>query len=352
MKALRATLSAILLFMPLSLLAADLPQGYVVGWGVNALYGCDGVRSPDDSAGVVTMQGHALSNAVAITAGYGKFALLSDGTVFGWGNNVDGNAIGSSSKTEATNGLVRINGNILSNVVAISAGCLALKSDGTVVGWGLNSDANFIAGLSNIVAIQPDLALKGDGTLVSWGLSNGEKVVVPEGISNVVAIAQPGWASSSIALKKDGTVVEWHGHRREDQTPVRLSNVVAIAHAEAYNGAGHYLALKSDGTVFGWGINGYKGIATGSPTTNSPYTSSGIVTISGQVLTNVKAIAAGPFFSLVLKNDGTVVAWGDNGAHQTDVPGGLSNVVAIAAGDNYCLAITTNRAVAEKFRHK
>lgn len=133
--------------------------------------------------------------------------------------------------------------------------------------------------------------------------------------------------------------------------PVGLSNVVAIAHAEGFNGGGNYLALKSDGTVVGWGGNRSVGMAIGSPTTNYAYTSSGIVTIGGKVLTNVKAIDVGPLFSLVLKNDGTVIAWGDNGFHQTDVPAGLSNVVAITAGNNFCLAITTNRAVAEKFRH-
>lgn len=84
------TLSAVLLFLAPSLIAADLPQGYVVGWGLNALYGCDGVPSPRNSAGVVTMEGHVLSNAVAITAGYGKFALLSNGSVFGWEEMVTG----------------------------------------------------------------------------------------------------------------------------------------------------------------------------------------------------------------------------------------------------------------------
>jgi hypothetical protein len=36
--------------------------------------------------------------------------------------------------------------------------------------------------------------------------------------------------------------------------------------------------------------------------------------------------------------------------HTTDVPPGLSDVVAIAAGDDFCLAITTNRVVAEGFQ--
>jgi alpha-tubulin suppressor-like RCC1 family protein len=63
------------------------------------------------------------------------------------------------------------------------------------------------------------------------------------------------------------------------------------------------------------------------------------------------AIAASRNFSMVLKKNGTVAAWGDNLWRQRDVPVGLSNVVAIAAGGTFCLAITTNRAVADKFRH-
>jgi alpha-tubulin suppressor-like RCC1 family protein len=48
-------------------------------------------------------------------------------------------------------------------------------------------------------------------------------------------------------------------------------------------------------------------------------------------LSNVVAVAAGGFHSLALKNDGSVVAWGDNTAGQTSVPVGLTNVVAISA---------------------
>jgi alpha-tubulin suppressor-like RCC1 family protein len=352
MKTLCTTISATVLFIAPLMFATDLPQGYVVGWGSHALYGCDGVRSPQDSAGVVTMAGHVLSNAVAITTGSRvSWALLSDGTVFGWGNDGAGRATGVLSDTEATNGLVKINGVVLSNVVAISSSCLALKSDGTVVGWGLQGNAtNILAGLSNIVAIDYCLAIKSNGTIVYWGLSRDETPVVSEVISNVVS-ARPGWAFPGIAIKKDGTVVEWFKNGRENRPPVDLSNVVAVAHAAALNGA-NYLALNSDGTLVGWGGNRSEDRTTNSPTTHYAYTSNGIVTIGGKVLTSVKAIAVGPLVNMALKNDGTVIAWGDNGAHQTDVPAGLSNVVAIAAGDVYCLAITTNRVVAEKFRQK
>jgi hypothetical protein len=39
-----------------------------------------------------------------------------------------------------------------------------------------------------------------------------------------------------------------------------------------------------------------------------------------------------------------------SGLYPVNIPAGLSNVVAIAAGETYRLAITTNAAVAERFR--
>ena len=49
--------------------------------------------------------------------------------------------------------------------------------------------------------------------------------------------------------------------------------------------------------------------------------------------TNVMAVAAGYNHSVALKNDGTLVAWGDNFDGQTNVPVGLTNVgVKLIAG--------------------
>jgi len=56
-------------------------------------------------------------------------------------------------------------------------------------------------------------------------------------------------------------------------------------------------------------------------------------------LADVVAVAAGNYHSLALRSDGTVVAWGDNAKGQTDIPSGLSNVVAIAAGGNQSVAL-------------
>jgi len=65
-------------------------------------------------------------------------------------------------------------------------------------------------------------------------------------------------------------------------------------------------------------------------------------------LSGVIAIAAGYYHSLALKSDGTVVAWGATGVvdyGQADVPAGLSGVTAIAAGGSHSLALKSDGTV-------
>jgi alpha-tubulin suppressor-like RCC1 family protein len=171
---------------------------------------------------------------------------------------------------------------------------------------------------------------------------------LPAGLSNVIAIsASSGISGQDLALKRDGTVVVWNFRQSEVlPTPSELTNVVRVA-----AGWRHNLALTKDGRVFGWGANG-SGQATGVANTNLPYEGSGFVTIAGEMLTNVVEIAAADSYSLVLKADGSILVWGRpcRSTDEWSIPTGLSNVVAIAAGSKFCLAITTNAAVAERFR--
>jgi hypothetical protein len=85
-----------------------------------------------------------------------------------------------------------------------------------------------------------------------------------------------------------------------------------------------------------------EGEATGVPTTAAPYLGSGLVTVNGQVLSNVVSIAAGRW-GLALKRDGSVVSWGGGSGHSMSPPAGLTKVMAIAAGQSFGLAVTTNR---------
>ena len=62
-------------------------------------------------------------------------------------------------------------------------------------------------------------------------------------------------------------------------------------------------------------------------------------------LTNVVAISCGAYHGLALKNDGTVAAWGYNNFGQANVPAGLSNVVAVAGGIQHSVALLANGTV-------
>jgi hypothetical protein len=94
------------------------------------------------------------------------------------------------------------------------------------------------------------------------------------------------------------------------------TNVIAVA-----AGGDHSLALRDDGTVIAWGNNDY-----------------GQVTVPADA-TRIVAIGGGGNHSLALRDDGTVIGWGDDESGQTDVPLNLTNAVAVAAGLNHSLAL-------------
>jgi hypothetical protein len=59
-------------------------------------------------------------------------------------------------------------------------------------------------------------------------------------------------------------------------------------------------------------------------------------------LTDVMAVAAGLEQSMALRSNGLVRVWGRGVNGETNVPTTLSNAVGIAAGVSHCLALTTD----------
>ena len=145
-------------------------------------------------------------------------------------------------------------------------------------------------------------------------------------------------------VNSSGAVVAW-GYNPRLETVAKLHNDLGIATisegssnvAAVAAGGGHALALRSDGTVFAWGQNRY-GQATGTSDSN-PRAVGGLVRIGSNTLSNVMDVATGVGFSLALKSNGTVVAWGNNDSGQTVMPASLSNVIAIAAGTSHAIAL-------------
>jgi sugar lactone lactonase YvrE len=140
----------------------------------------------------------------------------------------------------------------------------------------------------------------------------------PTVVTGVVAVSAGG--ANGAVLRNDGTATVW-GDNTYGQTnlPAGLTNLAGIA-----VGAVHILALRGNGTVVAWGDNSY-----------------GESTVPAG-LSNVIALAASPgYYSLALRNDGTVAAWGNN----SYVPPGLTNAVAIAAGNGGFLALRVDGTV-------
>jgi alpha-tubulin suppressor-like RCC1 family protein len=314
---------------------------------------------------------------IGIAAGnFGSFSLKADGRVFAWGSAI-------LTPTLVLNE---------SDFVAIAAGrdtlvqhSLALKADGRVFAWGSNSSGQLgdgtivnkstpvqVVNESDFVAVAAggahSLALKADGRVYAWGsnavgeLGDGTIVgkVVPTLVlneSDFVAIAAGN--QHSLALKADGRVFAWGRNDfniiLEDENDlsyesvptlvVNESDFVAIAAGNLYS-----LALKADGRVFAWGYNGSGQL--GDDTLDSTLTPVQVVNESDFV-----AIAAGSDHSLALKADGRVYAWGGNfsngrlgdgttiGKSSPVLVVGQSDFMAIAAGFSHSLALKADGRV-------
>ena len=300
-----------------------------------------------DTISASTLQFSQRLSVTAIAAGGNHtIALQEGGTVagWGWGDNIP-------------MGLTGVTG------IATGEGTtLVLKDDGTVATWGSYSNgytceyysgawgqqytdcyvayisAAAPAGLVGVRAIAANwshmVALKLDGTVVAWGNDLYGKTKVPADLTGVIAIAAGG--EHTVALKMDGSVVAW-GDNTYGQAPVP-TNLLAVKGIAA--GLHYTVALKEDGTVAAWGeiSNGY--------TCNKSYCSDvyNPVTVPDG-LSGVTAIAAGPNHIIALKEDGTVVAWGDNRSGQTTVPKDLAGVKAIAAGSSHSVALKQDGTV-------
>src|SRR5262245_3165234 len=116
-------------------------------------------------------------------------------------------------------------------------------------------------------------------------------------VTPVVSRVVASWGDNSFGELGDGTLTG----RPLYGDIAAGSDVIQVA-----TGRTHNLAVRSDGTVTAWGLNDHGALGDGTTTDRStPVQAKGLTGVITQV-------AAGQGFSLALRSDGSVWGWGTN----------------------------------------
>lgn len=366
-----------------------------------------------------------LTGVSAITtgggSGYHAIALKDDGTVWAWGYNSSGQ-LGDGTMTNR-NLPVQVKDaagtGVLTGAASIAGGgnhIVVSLTDGTAWAWGYNNygqlgdatttnrsipvqvkdvtGADYFGGTAVIAAGgNQTVAIRVDGTVWAWGYNNlgqlGDGTITNRSLpiqvkdnagtgylSGVTAIT--GGNGHVVTVKTDGTIWAWGGNQNSQlgiteevarMTSRRLPAKVLADYSEnaladvqtIVAGSNHSIILKPDGTVWAWGSNGNGQLGDG--TTTQRYLPVQVKDATGNgYLTGVTAIAAGNSFTIALKTDGTVWAWGSNGygqlgdntTTQRNLPvqvkdsagtGYLTSMSAIAGGGSHAIAVKNDGTV-------
>lgn len=186
----------------------------------------------------------------------------------------------------------------------------------------------------------------GEGTAGQLGDGSTQERGAPKPVANLSdVIAVDGGDKENLALRSDGTVWAWgvglDVPGGSSGVPVRVPGLTDVTQISAGQGSG--LALRSDGTVWAWGSDDHGQLGDGVD--HGPNGSPTPVRVVG--LTDVASISISLENGYAARSDGTVWSWGDNswgqlgngtscvpnGNCQSNVPvqvSGLTGVTAVS----------------------
>ncbi len=267
--------------------------------------------------------------------------LTESGDVYAWGANDFGQLGLNDNAPRSTPTQLSLGG----NAVSISTGLYStfiLLGDGSVLAAGRNNNGQLGIGTSTSmentlqtvsissvykIAAGTDhtLFIKNDNTL--WGSGSYSYGKITNGTTTGLTTTplqigvDTDWENVSCGLfhslgtKSSNTLFAWgKNNNAQIQTPAQtMSNMASISNNinQATAGAGSTILLKNDGSLYAMGDNRKGQLGTGSNELNQASTQIGADFDWNEVI-------SGPFHTLARKQDDSVYGWGNNNAHQTN----------------------------------
>jgi alpha-tubulin suppressor-like RCC1 family protein len=307
---------------------------------------------------------------------YHTAAIKTDGTLWMWGGN-DGGLIGAPGAGQlGTNDIINrsspiqtVSGGTNWKQVSCSLHTTAIKTDGTLWMWGDNSfgelgtnDVNSrsspvqtVSGGTNWKQVSCGQsitgAIKTDGTLWGWGRNlfgqlgtndttdRSSPIQTVSGGTNWKQVS--AGQNASAAIKTDGTLWMWgynfNGELGTNDRINRSSPIQTVSGGTNWKqvavgfDSDHTAAIKTDGTLWSWGVNSSGQLGTNDRNRRS----SPIQTVSGG--TNWKQVSCS-LHTAAIKTDGTLWMWGDNSFGQlgtNDIINRSSPIQTVSAGANW-----------------
>jgi alpha-tubulin suppressor-like RCC1 family protein len=278
--------------------------GPLWGWGRN-YYGELGLGTSGAYAGKSSpVQIGALSSWSTLSSGPTSVFGIYDNKLWSWGTNGYGQL--GQGNTSSCSSPIQVGA--LTNWLAVAGGYnfgLAVKTDGTLWAWGKNnygqlglgnttnySSPKQVGALTNWLLVQSSLygnysmAIKTDGTLWAWGVNSngqlGDGTTVYKS-SPVQIGALTTWSKVTCcnettgAIKTDGTLWTWgrgyagalgnNGASNYVSSPTQVGALTNWAQI-----AGSYrtmVSIKTNGTAWSWGSNNYGQLGLGNTTNYS-----------------------------------------------------------------------------------